>query len=326
MPQPTPGDQHIDRMLTNVSIAYMQNPNVFVADKVFPILPVNFKSDKIAIFDKQPWMRSQALPRGISTESAGGGYTVTTTSYAAEVYAIHKDVDDQVRANADQPFGPDRNATQWVTQQLLLQREVKFMSDFFAASKWTTEWAGSGSASDYAAETFLYWDNTSATPIDDVLAAQTKVQKLAGMRPNVMVIQREVYDALKTCTQIVNRIQYTSAASIDTAMLARLFEMDAIYIAEAVYDSASEGNAAVQSFIAGTHAMLAFRTSTPALEMPSAGYIPTWTGYLGAGAFGNRIKKFRMEHLNSDRVEGELAYDMLITCADAGMFFNDCLT
>ena len=326
MPQPTPGDVHVDRLLTNVSIAYLQAETSFIAGRVFPQLPVNFKSDKIAIFDKQPWMRSQARPRALASESAGGGYTVSTTTYTCEVYGIHKDVDDQVRANSDQPFTPDRNATQWVTQQLLLQREIQWMSDFFAASKWTTEWAGSGSASDYTAGTVLYWDNTNATPIADVINAGTAVQELIGMRPNVLVIQRKVYDKLKTCADIEDRIKYTSAASIDLAMLARLFEVEEVMIAEAVYDSAAEGAAASQSFIAGTHALLAYRTRTPSLETPSAGYIPTWTGYLGAGAFGNRIKKFRQEQLNSDRVEGELAYDMLITCADAGLFFNDLLT
>lgn len=319
--QPTPGDVHIDRALTNVSIAYLQNPQKFVADKVFPRIPVTFKSDKIAKFDKQPWMRSQAKARALSTESAGGGYTVTTDSYAAEVYAIHKDIDDQVRANADAPFAPDRNATNWVTGQLLLQREIQFMSKFFVTGLWTTEWSGVASDSPNAAlYQFERWDRAGSTPIADVIGRCTAVEKLCGERPNVGVIQRSVFDALKTNSDIVSRVQYTSRDSIDLEILARLFELDELVLASAVYDSAEEGAAASQDFVAGKHMLLAFRQSEPALDAISAGYIPVWTGYLGAGAYGNRIKKFRMEHLNSDRVEGELAYDMKVVCADAAAF------
>ena len=36
---------HIDRALTNMSIAYAQGANAFIADKVFPIVPVQKRSD-----------------------------------------------------------------------------------------------------------------------------------------------------------------------------------------------------------------------------------------------------------------------------------------
>ena len=321
--QPTPGDVHVDQLLSNVSTAYIQNPNSFIADKVFPIVPVTFKSDKIAQFTKQPWMRSQAKPRGLSSESAGSGYEVTTTTYACEVYALHKDIDDQTRKNSQSPFAPDKNATDFVTQQLLLQREIQFMTDFFATGKWGNEWTGNTSASDYAGDTIKQWDQSSgATPIADVINACTEVQLQTGMRPNIGVISRQVYDKLKVHSEILDRIKYTSSDSIDRILLARLFELEDLLIAEAVYDTAAEGAAASQSFVAGKHMLLAYRTPTPALDMPTAGLIPVWTDYLGAGGFGNRIKKFRMEPINSDRVEGELAYDMKVVCSDAAIFLN----
>jgi hypothetical protein len=54
---------------------------------------------------------------------------------------------------------------------------------------------------------------------------------------------------------------------------------------------------------------------------PSASYTFAWTGYLGATADGRRIKKFRLEHLASDRIEGEMAYDFKVIAADLGSFF-----
>ena len=55
---------------------------------------------------------------------------------------------------------------------------------------------------------------------------------------------------------------------------------------------------------------------------PSAGYIFNWTGYLSGGFGAMDIRKFRMEHLKSDRVEGELAYDLKQVAADLGYFFD----
>ena len=40
MPNPTASDVHVNRPLTNISIAYTQDASTFVADKVFPNIPV----------------------------------------------------------------------------------------------------------------------------------------------------------------------------------------------------------------------------------------------------------------------------------------------
>jgi len=322
--EPTPGDVHVDRFLTNVSVNYMQRPERFVADRIFPLIPVSFRSDKIVKLDKQPWFRRMAKPRAPATESAGGGYTVGSQPYNCEVYAIHKDVDDQTRANTDSPLAPDRNATDFVMNQLRLEREIAFFTAYFVTGVWGTEWSGVASDTpDAAAYEVEQWDRAGSTPIADVIGRCTDVQELCGWRPNVGVMQRHVFDALKTNADIVSRVQYTSRDSIDTAILARLFELDDLMITDAVYDSANEGADPSMAFVGGKNMLLAYRTSTPALDMPSAGYIPSWTGYLGASAFGTRVKKFRMEHLNSDRVEGELAYDMLPVCTDAAAFLLD---
>ena len=123
MPQPTSTDVHVNRPLTNVSIAYMQDQKDFIADKVFPNVPVTKKSDSYFVYPKDQWFRTDAQKRAPSSESAGSGYTVTTDTYSAEVQALHKDVDDQVRGNADAPFNLDSDATEFVSRGLLAQGE-----------------------------------------------------------------------------------------------------------------------------------------------------------------------------------------------------------
>ena len=73
-------------------------------------------------------------------------------------------------------------------------------------------------------------------------------------------------------------------------------------------------------------ALLVYANPKPALKRPSGGYIFRWKQFQGANKFGMRIKKFRMEEIESDRVEGQLSYDQKIIAPECGMFINDILT
>jgi hypothetical protein len=46
MPLLTPSQVHIDAPLTNLTTAYVQSQDNFIADKVFPIVGVEKQSDK----------------------------------------------------------------------------------------------------------------------------------------------------------------------------------------------------------------------------------------------------------------------------------------
>src|SRR5690606_11227215 len=104
--QPTPGDVHVNGILGNISIAFMQNADDFVADRVFPTVPVSKQSDLYRTFDRAYWFRDEMQKRAPGTETAGIGYGVGTDSYLCDVWGVHHDIDDQVRANADQPINP----------------------------------------------------------------------------------------------------------------------------------------------------------------------------------------------------------------------------
>ena len=105
MPNPTFSDIHVNGPLTNISVAYIQKTEAFVADKVFPIVPVKKQSDRYFIYLKEDWFRDEAEKRKQGTESAGGGYGLDNTpSYYCETWAYHKDVTEEDRANSDKPL------------------------------------------------------------------------------------------------------------------------------------------------------------------------------------------------------------------------------
>jgi hypothetical protein len=325
MPQPTASSVHVNVPLTNISIAFLQDPGKFVADKVFPIVPVQKQSDRYYEYDRPAWLRDEAKLRAPSTESAGGGWTLTNTAtYFCDVVAYHKDIDDQVRANADSVINMDRDATAFVIQKILLKREVDFAATFFTTGVWTTDQTGVAAAP--AANQFLQWDQSASTPVEDIEAQRTAILGLTGFEPNVLLVGRHVFKALKNHPDILDRIKYggTSAnpAIVTPAMLAEVFGVEKFLIANAIKDTSLEGATAAPGFIFGKAALLCYAPASPGLLTPTAGYIFAWTGLEGANAFGTRINTFRADLIKSDRVEAEAAYDMVKIAADLGKFFT----
>lgn len=336
MPNPTAGDVHVNVPLTNISIAYMQDAAGFVADKVFPNIPVMKQSDRYFRYDRSDFWRNQFERRAPGTESAGSGWKIDSTpTYYATVWALHKDIDDQIRANADNPLNMDRDATTWLSQQAMIAREVTWAANYFTTGVWSgvtgstgTDITGVGSAP--STNQVLQWDQANSTPIQDVKANSDLIHLLTGIRPNKLTVGRQVWTKLSDHAEIIDRIKYTSGnnnpAIVSKQAAAALFELDEILVMDGIQATSAENPAFETSkttaFIAGKQALLSYAAPNASLLQPSGGYTFSWTGLLGAGGAGQRISTFRMEWLKADRVEGEMAYDQKLVSSDCGVFFT----
>lgn len=321
MPQPGLHDVHVDRPLTNISSAIIQSAEDFIASKVFPNVPVGKKSDKYFTYTQGYWFRTDAQKRAPATESVGTGYGVSTDDYVCDVYAIHHDIADQIRANADNPLNLDREGTMFVTRQLLLKRELDWVTAFFAASKWT----GSTTAGDITPGT--KWENVASTPIEDITAQIIAVAKKTGYRPNTFICGPEVWDKLRNHPDIVDRMKTTDDKIVTEALVGRLIGVPRLFVAWAVKNTANEGATASYDFMFGKNALLLYAAPSPGLMVPSAGYTFSWTGYApGQGPEGNVISTFRMQHLKADRVEGEMTYALKQVAPTLGVYFSACVT
>ena len=336
--QPSRSDVHVNRPLTNISLAFSQRESNFVADKVFPNIPVSKQSDAYFTYDRGQFNRDEMEIRAPGTESAGGGYDIATDTYFANTRGYHKDVPDQVRANSDSPINLDREATEFVTRKGLINREVNFTAQYFTAGDpgdtWTFDADGVSSGAtapasfdptDAANNQKLHWNDASSTPIEDVRQGKRFVLESTGFIPNVLTLGRDVFDTLLDHPDIVGRLdrgQTSGPAAASRDSLAALFEVEDILVMDAIQNTAVEGQTNVHAFIGGKNAMLTYRPGSPGVMTPSAGYTFGWTGLLGSTPNGMRIRRFRMEHLQSDRVEVDMSYAQKIVSADLGYFFG----
>lgn len=325
MPNPTQSDLHINAPLTNVSVAYLQSASTYIADKVFPKVPVKKQSDLYWKYSKSDWRRTDAARRAPSTETPGVGWNVTTDQYFAHVYGVHKDIDDQLRANADSNFNLDRDATEFITNQLLLKRDLDWNAKFFAENVWDTNYVGD--------DDFAQWNAGGSDPIVDVQNWIIQFRKLTGFAPNIMVLGAETMVALKQHPDIIDRIKYTQRGIVTEDLIATLFGVDEIYTSYATVASGpqladavtQDANASYDFITNSKSAALYYAPASPSLMTPSAGYTFTWNGYLGGNSEGIKVKRFRMEHIASDRIEAEMTYDMKVVAPDLGIFVKNAV-
>jgi len=319
--QPSSASVHaVDVPLTNISTAYIQKQENYIAGQVFPEVPVDKQTDKYYTYTKNDWFRDEAKVRKDATESAGSGYGLSTGSYSCDVFALHKDIGVQARNNADAGINMDRDATEFVTQRLLLRREIQWCTDYFV----TGVWGNSVTPSD------LWSDFTGSDPVDNIETGKEAILSVTGFEANTLVLGYQVYRKLRNHPDILERIKYTSAATtrkITPALLAEVFDIERVLVAKAIKATNVEGETAALGFTHGKHALLCYVPAAPGLLVPSAGYTFSWKGVAG-GMPGATVgmNRFFLPKEKADRVEGESAFDLKLVGADLGYFLESVVS
>jgi hypothetical protein len=325
----TPSQVHIDRPLSNLTLAYAQSQENFIADKVFPTVGVARQSDKYYIYDRANMNRTgdvkKLAPR---TEVNRIGMTISNSSYFADVYGLGMDFDEQTIANEDEVLQIRQAGAETLAMRLMIHREEQFASTFFTNGVWTTNVSGAASG----AGTPVYWnDYTNSTPIQNVTDARRTMQLASGgYKPNTMVIGKEVRDILINHPDILSRLNGGSTVSntalITDAKIAEIFEVEKLYVMEAVKNTAVEGAAESTSFIGGKHAMLCHTPSSAGLMTPAAGMTFAWNSIPGANNLGITVESFSDDALKrqqvAEHIQVKMSYDMKVVGPDLGYFFN----
>lgn len=319
----------ISEPLTDFSLMMLQSPSGFIADKVFPILPVQHQASTYYTYPRNSFNQPLMQQRSVGSEVKYADYAINTATYQTTVWALGRKIDEQIRANADPAINLELEATQFLTNQLLINKERNWAAAFFTSGVWTTQYTFVSSGP--TGNEFIYWDNSSSTPITDIRTAARQLRLVTGNvigdNKNLkLVLGRTVYDALLDNAQVVSRIQYSvkqqgQAALVTKDVLAQLFEVDEVLVMDATYNSAVEGATENETFIGGDNALLAYVPSAPGLRTPAAGLNFTWSNY-----GPSRMLSYEWLPDRSTRVECEAAYAYNLVSADLGVFFNTAIS
>jgi len=260
--KPTLQDIRYDPILSNVSVAYKNED--YVAEKILPVIKVAHPTGKYFKYDTSKFRQAESL-RGMGSATNEVDYGLSqTTAFVVKEYALKELVPDELVAQAPAPLTPEMDATENVTERLLIQKERELAAYMKDTNNLPLNVTLSG--------TSQWSDYTNSNPISDVKTGKTAIHAKIFKDPNTLVLGKEVYDRLVDHPDIIDRIKYSALGVATTDLLARVFGVASVIIAGAGYESAKEGQASSMAYIWGKYAWLLYVTPRPAVKAISFGY------------------------------------------------------
>lgn len=320
-----------NQYLTNMSLAYFQNQDDFVAGQLFPIIPVPHSTASYYIFSKADLARDNVDRKPQFGKVAPMLISSITGTYRCEVDQIILGIDtiqqtDYQRAGTPGASDPRRAKVRVTTEQISNHLDIIFARHFFRPGVWANEMQGVDSAPTDGQ--FLKFTDTSFNPITFFDQLCTECKRKGRRRPNRLGLGPEAWNGLKSNPFILDRVTGTGStnnpAMVTRNTVAQVLELDAVTVMESTYNAAPIGKEDMQYICDPKGALLCYATPTPAIDEPSAGYIFAWD-MLGDGQT-MAFDQFDGESgTHAEFIEGLMAYDMRQTAPDLAVYLKDCV-
>jgi hypothetical protein len=311
MSLPTINDlQQVDPVLTNMLIGYMQADERFVAERVFPVVSVEKDSGTFYKFDKKYWMSDVMGYRAPGDDFPRGGFGVSTDTYKTIQFALSHPIADEERANSQVPMDLEDATVKWMAQKNLINKERKFAADFMVNSVWDNN--DNDSTTD--------WDDfTSGDPVADVKTAIRTISVNTGQKANSMVCGLIVDEALTNHPDILDRLKYVQAATVQNVAgaMAAILGLTNYWVSEASYNTADEGQSFSGSAIIDDDALIVHVDPTAGVFGATGGKTFVWLPGGGSGI----MDSVRLADKDADLLKHKAQWDQKAVATDLGYLY-----
>jgi len=308
---PLPSQIHRDRPLENISVAFKSDR--LIAQELSPSVPVKHESDTYYVHSQDSLILPATL-RANGGEANESDWNVSTSSYTLEEHALKKIVTDRDRNNADPPLRMDVDATEYLTEKILLRRETLLATLVNTTGTW---------ANNTSLTSTLTWNTSATNPITQIDSAASLIAQSCGKTPNVVVLNDPTWRIAKENSATVDRIKYTSAESLSPAMLAKLFGVDKLLIGGGIVDTAEFGiNTVTMGWIWTDAAFIGYVEPSAGLNKVSALY--TFQGQEGGIPY--KVQRWRDDPRSGDWIQVTTLFRHSAIATGAGYLINNTLT
>ncbi len=300
---------HIDAPLTNLAIQFRNLP--FIAELVFPIVPVVKESDKFYVFAREE-LRRQQTRRAIGSKSNEFHWDVSTDNYSCEEDALSSLLPDRIVNNSDAPIRPRTTTMQKLMKAILLSYEIR-VKDLVTGGSLTS------------ANPAFQWDDGVNTPTieADIDTGKASIRLNAGAEPNSLFMNDQVKDVVKKDSTVRNLLRYTVTQNAGKELVVNgdlppvLWNLK-VAIAGAAEDTANEGQASSIERIWPDDVLIAFIEPAPSLQALTLGYTFRVTN-------GITVKVWRDEPRDGEMIEPRVIQDEKIVATQAGYLIDNVL-
>lgn len=262
----------IDPILSTVVQGY-KHPD-YVGYNLFPAVPVQQSGGQVLQFGKEDF-------RLLNTQRAPGGtikrvqYGHLGVPFALENHALAGQVPYELMRDAKAVPHIDlgSRAIRRTLKSNLFQLEYR-------QAQIATNAANYPAANKITLTGTSKWSDPASNPLAQVETAKEAIRSGCGVRPNVFIIAAVAFAALRQNPSIQDKIKYTQTGVVTAELLAGLFGVKKVIVADAVVAS---GAADTFSDVWGNNAVLAYvPQEDQAIEEPSYGYTYTMEGHPAA--------------------------------------------
>ena len=316
MGQSTGRDLHIDVLLSNVAIGYMEEQTI--AGTIAPVVTVGKQSDAYAVYSRADAMRIEDTKRAPGDEANKITRTISSDTYYAQNYALKYPVTIEDRENADPIHRQNiiNDGAAYVTRKLALDWEDR-------VSTLVNNTSNVGSSAAVASE----WDAAaSSDPLGDMNTALDNIQDLTGARGNKIVMGLAAWRSLRRNDQILNRLFGTNNGGgyATRQQVASLLEIDELLVGGAYKNSGNEAQAESLVNIWGDNVLALYSPNAPSRDAPSYMYSFRWAsgGLPNMQAerhpFDSRTKSEEVEvgYYQDEKITGQ-EYSFLLTAVNS---------
>jgi hypothetical protein len=249
---PPLSEVHIDRALTNVSVAYINE--TFIADRVAIPLPVDKRSDDYFVYSKDAFLRVTGVDaqgnlkslRQPGAEAIETTYDVSFDNFRAHEYSLKELVTDAEVQTADNPLQPDVDATIHVTERLKLDNEYAVArialnpALYNTANKVTLTTGGTGTS-------WAQYASVNSQPFTDIKNGVIAIRKGIMREANKMALTIDTGRTLADHPLVKDLIKYVHPEALTMSGLLKVIRGLEIIEGSAQYATSAEGAATFTS-------------------------------------------------------------------------------
>jgi hypothetical protein len=292
---------HYDRLLSEVSIRF--SCEGFIANRIFPPLPVGKESDLIAVYDRDSWrVYNDLRADGGTAHEIEWGWKMTW--YHAQEHALRSIVTDRAVNNADEPFNLFADTTENLTEMLMLAADAMVMNILTD----TNNNIGATNAN---------WTNyATASPKTDIVTAKNAIFAATGRQPNVIVIPSNVANQMTLIAEIKEERKYVN--DLTQSGLPRILwgleviEVPIVRLTNA--PGATQQSAALWS----DNVWVGYVDPNPRRKMLTYGLAPTPRPLT--------VRTYRNEEREGTMVEVSWIYDFVVVAKECGYLLQSVFT
>lgn len=301
---PLKSQLHVNQLLSNVSVQYKNAE--YIADKVFPIIPVKKDTDLFRVYDRNFKVPdSKRAPKAAANEF---GFQFSTSSYALEQHALKDYV------GVDEEEQNDQGSLQVDTAESLTDAIMRRMELSMAALFTSTNWSLNVSLS--TAQQFSL-NSVTSDPVATFDTGTSVIIANSGKTPNFGILPRDGFVAFKNHVSVLDRVKYTSM-EVSQNIIQALIGLSELHVPTAIQDTAAEGIAPTMTPFFADNAFLGWKpASGGGMKTPSCGYL--------FQSSKPRVRSWFDQERNATAIEVEVKYQPKVVASLTGYLIKDTM-